>query len=924
MMKHTLLTLIIVSFFSVLTAQAFDEEPVAGTLIVKLKPENRYILDRDPAAVWVQVWKDLYPEIEIYRKFPGKRPPVQRVDAHGNLLVDLSLVYQVSFNESRDLRQVQEILARSAYFEYVELIYPVQVFAQYIPSDPEIDKQYHLHNINAFRAWGLYQGDTSTVLGVSDTGTDMDHPDLMGRIAYNYNDPIDGVDNDNDGFVDNYYGWDLGEWDNNPDVNKNGHGAHVSGIMSAETDNSTGVAGLGFKCRYLPVKADDEDGKFIMGYESLVYAADQGCAVINCSWGGLSGAGRYGQDIINYATYNKDALVVAACGNSNNDNEYFPASYENVISVAATDRKNLKWSGSTYNYFVDLCAPGAKVYSTWAYGNYVYSNGTSMAAPMVTATAGLVRSKYPNLNALQAGEQVRVNTYRGIYDNLLTAQYKDKLGTGLLDMYAAITKTSNPSVRFKDYRFEKQSFASAVYDTFLLKGTFVNYLSSTPLASKAVLRCDHPAVVVLDSVVSIPAMQEMGSKDISGDPFRIIVLPNMPLSERVYFKISYQLGSRNDFQYISESFNRGYFTLNTGNFKMTVNSAGKFGYNDDLYKQGIGLVHDNLNESMLGTGGLLVGITASKISDAVYGANGFDHDYSVQSVISKENPTQTFYERQFSSVFNDNAAGMLKTGLHFKQNILDWTSPQDDDYIIAEYVITNPTSSDISNIYAACYMDWNIHFSHKNRAEWKSSKSLAYVYDTEGHGVGGLMIMNAAAPVFHYAFENDGDDNSIEINDGFTGYEKWIAMRNNRPQAGFISPDGNDVSHMVSSGPYSLTPGDSLVVAFAIIAGNNLFEVEQAADRARNLYLNVAGIDNINGKSSVDVFPNPADGAFRVELPYSDLWKYEVFTSEGKLVDTGDIQGNHLNYGNAGLEAGVYLLRIRNNSGALYGKIIIR
>ena len=102
-----------------------------------------------------------------------------------------------------------------------------------------------------------------------------------------------------------------------------------------------------------------------MAYEGIVYAAEHGCSIINCSWGGWSSAGPYGQDIVNYATNNMNSLVVAACGNANNDYSCYPASYDNVLSVAATDIYDHKWidptgTGSSYGIYVDISAPGIR------------------------------------------------------------------------------------------------------------------------------------------------------------------------------------------------------------------------------------------------------------------------------------------------------------------------------------------------------------------------------------------------------------------------------------------------------------------------------------------------------------------------------------------------------------------------------------
>ena len=207
--------------------------------------------------------------------------------------------------------------------EYAEPRYIPELL--YEPNDPSTGSQYYLGKIQAYDAWDIAQGDTNTVIAIVDTGMDMDHGDLIYNIAYNTDDPLDGTDNDNDGFVDNFRGWDMGDNDNFPQNEMNEHGTLCAGLASADTDNGIGIAGPGFKCRLLPVKIQDSDSLLTRSYEGIVYAAEQGAQIISCSWGDTHYA-RFEQDMVSYAAINKDALVVAACGNDNNIRNFYPAS----------------------------------------------------------------------------------------------------------------------------------------------------------------------------------------------------------------------------------------------------------------------------------------------------------------------------------------------------------------------------------------------------------------------------------------------------------------------------------------------------------------------------------------------------------------------------------------------------------------------
>lgn len=874
---------------------------------------------------WQDVWKREVPGFSMAVKFPGKEPITDEQLEANPRLADLSLIYEVQFAPNYDREKVRLLLLRSGLFAYVEDVCLPGLFTPGVPpDDPNIDQQYYLEHINAFRAWQVHKGDTNTVIGISDTGTELDHPDLIHAIAYNYNDPINGTDSDNDGYVDNFHGWDLGEGNNDPSVNYHAHGVGVSGVLAATTNNQTGMAGVGYNTRFLPVKIDDASGALIMGYESMVYAANNGCVAVNCSWGGQKGAGQYGQDIVDYVTYNKDMLVIAAAGNSNNEVENYPAAYENVLSVGATDRKDHKAFFSTYNYSVDLSAPGRGIHSTWVNGNYVNLNGTSFAAPMVAATAGLLRSYKPHLNALQTAQQIRVTT-RELYNDPVTVNYKNKMGTGVLDMYKALTENSKSAVRFSREKWKRQGLAATAYDTLLVYGDFTSYLKATPLNSTAVLRCNHPAVLILDSIVHIGGLNSMQNKNNYNTPFRIVLLPNMPLSETIHFKIHYNYGEQTDYQYISHTFNKAYHTLDAGNFKITFNSSGKVAYNDGHFKEGQGLILDGINRSMLNTGGLIAGLSSSRVSNAVYGQSGHDNHFVVTDPMTRlPADANSPHAKRIRSRFNDDGAGLLKTGLAFTQTILDGSEPEDDNAVVVEYVVKNPTSSTISNLYLGYYLDWSVRYSHRNRAEWNPVKNLAYVYDTDGYATGGLRLIHGEQPVFHYAFDNDGTDNSININNGFPSWEKWLALRTNRERAGFDISAGNNVSHMVSSGPYTIQPGDSVVVAWAIMAGNNLPEVENAAKKAwENYHQQPLLHAKKNNKMGAKIYPNPASKQMVLKMEKQDNWKWEIYSIQRKVIGKGEFSGDKTTINIQNVPKGICFLRVFNEKKASWIKVLV-
>ena len=366
----------ILALLSTSYSQGIDASPISDVIVFKVKPQYREVCKQNSIeSEKLNAIMDQINPIYLKKMFPYHKAPIPAKNRWGNKnLVDLSLIYELKLNMAANIQKTIGLLETSQMVTYAQpkpVAYPL-----FIPNDDSIKmaNQYYLNNIEAFAGWDVDSGDTNIIIGIVDSGTDWDHPDLTNNIYYNTGDPIDGIDNDNDGYTDNYRGWDLADNDNDPSSTSNSyhHGTLVSGLAAASTNNGQGIAGSGFKCRFLPVKTQRDNLSYhTNAYEGIVYAADHGCHIINCSWGSITNQGQFELDIINYATFNKDALVIAAAGNSGDESIFFPASMENVISVAGTDMNDVKYeqstspsSSSNYGIHVDICAPGFNIYTT--------------------------------------------------------------------------------------------------------------------------------------------------------------------------------------------------------------------------------------------------------------------------------------------------------------------------------------------------------------------------------------------------------------------------------------------------------------------------------------------------------------------------------------------------------------------------------
>lgn len=277
-----------------------------------------------------------------------------------------------------------------------------------IPDDTHFGVQYGMNNISAPAAWERETGSSSVIVGVIDSGIDIDHPDLINNLWVNTGEIWgDGIDNDGNGYIDDYNGYDFvrnaGIGPGYAYDDEDGHGTHVAGTIAAEGDNGIGVAGVAWDAQLMAAKFLDAngDGFSFNAIRAVQYTTANGAQVTNNSWGG-SGYNGVLYNAINDARLAGNLFVAGAgnLGQNNDSSPYYPGSYtlDNVIAVASTTSTDARSSFSNYGALsVDLGAPGSGIYSTTMGGGYGYKNGTSMAAPHVTGTIALMLSIDPTL-----------------------------------------------------------------------------------------------------------------------------------------------------------------------------------------------------------------------------------------------------------------------------------------------------------------------------------------------------------------------------------------------------------------------------------------------------------------------------------------------------------------------------------------------
>jgi thermitase len=337
----------------------------------------------------------------------------------------LNRIYKLKVDEKADLAQVIRAFKSSPYVEYAEPNYIAHVFIT--PNDSYWSSQWGMTKIEAPTAWDITTGNSSVTIAILDTGVDLFHPDLSGKLVSGYD------------FVND---------DSNPQ-DDHGHGTHVAGIAAARTNNGTGVAGLSWGAKIMPVKVMDDYGRG--EYEDvasgIIYAANNGADIINLSLGG-SAASSVLKEAVEYA-HNLGCVVVAATGNDNSSVNY-PARYPEVLAVAATDSDDQRASFSNYGPQVDVAAPGVSIRSTYWWGGSTYGwlSGTSQASPHVAGLAALIWSVNPDLSHTQVESIIKQTA-----DDLGAAGRDNDYGFGRINARRALEATApslviSPSVGF--------------------------------------------------------------------------------------------------------------------------------------------------------------------------------------------------------------------------------------------------------------------------------------------------------------------------------------------------------------------------------------------------------------------------------------------------------------------------------------------
>ncbi|MCB0396407.1 MAG: T9SS type A sorting domain-containing protein, partial [Flavobacteriales bacterium] len=361
--------------------------------------------------------------------------------------------------------------------------------------------------------------------------------------------------------------------------------------------------------------------------------------------------------------------------------------------------------------------------------------------------------------------------------------------------------------------------------------------------------------------------------------------------------------------------------------KTTVTSKGRSGYNLPDQLEGLGFVYKD--SSLVYEMGLMIGTsTGPNVSDNVRGetAGNTDEDFApVIPVYQINPPVKSHFD--LTGQFNDDPAGAMMLNAQVSHKSFAWNETGHTKYVILEYTITNMSGSTWTAFHAGIFADWDIMDYNQNYAATDAATKLGYAYSSQTGGIYAGIRLLTSGPFIHYAIDNDGTGGGANIYDGYPSSEKYTTLSTNRSDAGM-----RDIASVVSSGPHTLNAGDSIVVAFALIAGDDLNDIITSGNNAQDKYdhLTYACYLPERDVQFGEVFPNPTDGnaSIAFNLKERSLIELDIMNISGQeMMSLGQYQlqtGSHqLPLPVALLKPGIYFLKINQNGHRIIRKFIV-
>lgn len=411
---------------------------------VQVRSNELLICLKDAPRTWAQARLAQTPDWTWEPLISTERTKIRPRGPYRNMASNLDQWIVVTLPENTRLNHTIRQLRFDPKVLHVEPNYRVDLDQSQgniqLPNDFYFDRSWGLNNTGQFEgtidadidlpeAWELGTGSKEVVVAVVDTGIDFFHPDIQDNVWINSNEiPGNGLDDDENGYIDDFHGYDFVSDDGDP-FDDQSHGTHVAGIIGAVSNNRQGSAGISQQVSMMAIKTFGVRGTADIATvaRGVRYAIDHGARIINASWG-VDVRSEIMRTLVEEAA-EADVLFIAAGGNRQSNQLFYPAAFDNTIGVGATDRNDKRTRFSNFGPFIDMAAPGQTIFSTMPDNRFGFLSGTSMAAPHVTGAAVLALARHPGWSSADLTRMLL---------NAVDPIYPDKyIGSGRLNVLKA-------------------------------------------------------------------------------------------------------------------------------------------------------------------------------------------------------------------------------------------------------------------------------------------------------------------------------------------------------------------------------------------------------------------------------------------------------------------------------------------------------
>jgi subtilisin family serine protease len=797
-------------------------------------------------------------------QFPSQRNFFDIIKAEDKLL----RTYIIEFHDKFEpISFAHDFRKENSFIEISEPYY-LPEFMLYMPNDARINNQVTaLELVKAFDAWEIEKGDPNVIIGISDSGVNQNHEDISSSIANNEGEiPGDGIDNDGNGYIDDYAGYNFAwEAEGSPKdytANfSNSHGQEVAGIAAATTDNSIGIAGVGFNSTLIPIKII-ENNRLTHAYPSIIYAAIRGCKVLNLSWGTPKPFSDIDQSIINFAVA-KDVAIISSAGNIGSGggtkySTFYPAAYFGVLGVGESTINDRPDNGTVLGIQAHILAPG-NVYTTQNEGYGGSGGGSSFSTPIVSGAVALARSHYPELTALQS-----IHFVRRCNDLIIPTSHTDYLITpGRLNMSKMFNRKPSDihgiapiNFTFKDINgTETDRFA--VDDIVKVSVNLRNYLGSANNVRFVLKEAYDPAnaVFVTDSVVTI---ENVGAEsDFGIGDFAFMIFANY--TGEVIFRLEvYADNEEPDFFKFTFTPYKTISTFENNKIEFSVSDIGEFGF------ETTGNTPQGSGFKLKGVGNQLYRYSTIMVSES---SNRVVYNYGAASLYDFKPIKRFINPDQHISVIDDSFAGIRQIGLEITQDV---TFPDPNSNFARIVVkIKNINSSPLLDLSVGYWLDWDIGVNaEKNRTrlfpeavpshlpESNAAAQLAWNTEDENYEV---MAAGVASQGSNVTAQAAGLHYGITRN--FDQLKRISALNSSTSMQTDTTFDISMVIAMRFDG--TIMPGEERICWFCIGGG----DLEGLDKKLSDCLAISAGVEDEDEIFSTNLFPNPAFGLLYYNIP---------------------------------------------------------